>query len=400
MRKEIDLKKYVFRDINQGTDPSKREIGFYPRTGDSKMADEIRHYEVSPAALSGAKKLMAELNAEDQAKDETKQPAADEAINDNTDDKGQEAELDELGEKKEVEEAEASSEIDESKTESADGKDTDAGKEGKADDELSPEEKAIKEQEKLLEEKPVDRDLTPLEERKSWKAARLREKAKIEALERENQRLRGSTPLAAPIALDPQAVEAQISALEERWNSGALPDWDYQRLTDEQLAIRSAAKVLQIHAENQKQAQQTHKRAIMDAAIKTREKDGLIGMRKVFDEIIMPGNPIGADPDLGRLVERTLNSGGIDLIFFLHHHPQISEEILSLPPDEKLMRLGELRAKLTKKRPPIQPSGYRPSRPITNSHIPDKSERAASEDDVQKEISKHLHRFAPHRFQK
>jgi len=358
------------------------------------MSDEVRHIEISPAQRAGAEKLLKELAGADEKK-LAELAAADEGADeqhenvetlDNSDNA--------LAKEVEVKDESSDSEKD---AEDSDEKDETASDEKveKPEPELTEEEKAIREQEKLLEEKPVDRDLTPLVERREWKAARLREKARIQALEQENAKLRAAvpaTPLAPP---NPEAIEKQIADLNTRWQNGDFPDWDYDRLQQEQMFIRMKARD---HQDNW-QAQQAAKRATMDATIRKQEVS-LPGLRKVFDAVI--ADPLlGGHVLLGQIVEKNLQNGsGLALLYFLHHHRQTAEEILTSSPDEAAVRLHEIRTRLTKTRKPAPGPTGRPSPRIANSYIPSKSERQESEDGVQKEISKHLHKFAPHRFQK
>ena len=359
----------------------------------------MRHIEISPAQRAGAEKLLKELEGADEKKlaAVTEQDAQ---VNEDAGG-GQEIEIDSSDNalaKLEMKDEPPVSETEEGAEASAEG--AEATEEEKTEKPLSAEELAIAAQERLLSEEKPDNDKLPLHERAEWKKHRLR----MKELAAENERLRAvqaSTPLAPPVNFTQADADAAIAKLQDDWDSGRL-NIDYAALEEKKTAIRTAQVVMQLHSEQTKQAQQAAKRATMDATIKKQEVS-LPGLRKAFDAVIQ--DPLlGGNALLGQIVEKNLQNGsGLALLYFLHHHRQTAEEILTSSPDEAAVRLHEIRTRLTKTRKPAPGPAGRPSPKISNSHIPDRSERdrATGEDSgVQAEISKHLRRFAPHRFQK
>jgi hypothetical protein len=270
-----------------------------------------------------------------------------------------------------------------------------------------------------LKKEPKDKDKTPLEERVEWKKARLREKQRIEALERDLAALRAQPPVAqpsqaietpaptvhAPVVQTPAAIEDQVDAMEKDWNDGKHPDWDFARLEREKMTVvvqaRVAAQIAADRAREQKESEEKRVResqaettARIDKAI-TKTEAFLPGLKEAFTALAK--DPVfGPDPIIGQAVMQNLDKGGLHVVYYLHHHRDFASSLLDLPVDERAKKLYDLRMKLTQpKKAAVKPTDFKPDKQIVNSHIPDKDEKGKAktgdgevEAEIQKAMSK------------
>ncbi len=354
------------------------------------MSDEsgVKHYDISQNQKASAEKLMRELNSQDQKAQEERQAEAaaakgtdePENVEEAARDKGQEVEPDVSGEKKEVEEV---GPLEEEAPE-AEGEE-EKTPEGDADKKLSAEEAKILEQERMIQDEPPgDPDKTTPAAKKAWREQRL----KIRQLQAENEKLRTQAP-AVPLGfiLSEAEAEKQAAQLEEDWINGRISgNVDYQQIEDQKQALRVAAKMSAIAQATRIQNELAAKREAMNAAIQ-KNQDRLPGLAKVFQSVVQ--DPLlGNHVLFGQIIERNLNRGAMDLLYFLHHHPPMAKEILNLPPDEAAVRLNELKTKLTKQQKATA-SDFRPSKPITNSQFDEQPRRGGEPDPVKAEMKRY-----------
>ncbi len=356
--------------------------------------EEIKHYDVSPAARSAAQKLMTQLNAEDSEKQAEAAGTMEHQDAEGTVDEGQDAvdESDNALAKEVKDEAPVSEGKDGQDTESPEEEGKEADGSEKGDKKLSEEEAMIREQEKLLADDgfPGTDPKQDAKARRAWQLQRLQ----LRQIKEENERLKMQppAPLAPPVNFTEADAAAAISKLDDDWQNGRL-DIDYAALEEKKAAIRTSQVVMQLYAEQSKQAQQQAMRQKIDRAIEKAEEQGLPGMRKAWDALL--ADPLLANDFLiGQIVTKNIDNGsGTALAYYLGNHIAESRKLVTeMDPGERAVRLHEIRTRLTKARKPAEGSGYRPSKPITNSYIEEKPRRGNESDPVKAEIKRHLDR--------
>lgn len=240
-----------------------------------------------------------------------------------------------------------------------------------------------------VEEEPVVevKDKTPADEKPVWKENRLLKK-ELEKVQRDLEYMRGRMDGTKPATTDqnisssapviPQTANEKLTALDSAFENGTF-NGDYNQYITERAVIAIQERNEQIARDTRVKAEQ---KAFTDAVAE--RESTLPGVKDAMLRLI--SNPeVANDKAIGMVVGENLQSGGIDLAYYLSNHPKMTAELMKLPAGQRFKKLDTLREQLIAPRKPVTKQPFKPTPQIKNSV---QSVKGGEVDEIAAEIMK------------